>query len=181
MGIADGTHTLGPASGQLLIRTSRAGFGARAGHDLTIEVTRWKAEVAVDTEDVARSSVIVEADVGSFEVRTGTGGIKPLTDADRASISKTIREEILHTAQHPAITFRSSRVAGTPESFSIDGELTVIGRTQPISVHGEATADGVRGSAAVVQSRWGIRPYTAFFGALKLADEVTVEFTISVP
>src|SRR5262252_6287514 len=103
MGIADGSYSLGPDSGQLLIKTSRTGLGARAGHDLTIEVTRWQAEVTVDSADVARSSVSVEVDADSFAVRTGTGGIKPLTDADRAEISKTIREQILHTGQHPAI------------------------------------------------------------------------------
>lgn len=28
------------------------------------------------------------------------------------------------------------------------------------------------------QSRWGIRPYSAFFGALKLSDEVKVDFDV---
>jgi len=28
----------------------------------------------------------------------------------------------------------------------------------------------------VVQTEYGIKPYTAFFGALKLRDEVAVEF-----
>ncbi len=180
MGLADGSYTLGPDSGQLLIKTSRTGLGARAGHDLAIEVTRWQAEVTVDSADVARSSVNVEVDADSFEVRKGTGGVKPLTDADRAEIKKTIGEKILHTGLHPAITFRSTQVAGTPESFSIDGDLTITGRTQPVTVHGRLTDDRVQGSAAVVQSRWGIRPYTAFFGALKLSDEVTVEFSIRI-
>ena len=178
MGIADGSYTLGPESGQLLIKTSRTGLGARAGHDLTIEVTRWQAEVTVDSADSARSSVNVEVDADSFEVRKGTGGVKPLTDADRAEIKKTIREKVLHTGQHPAITFRSTRIAGTPESFSVDGDLTITGRTQPAILRGRLTDDRVEGSAAVVQSQWGIRPYTAFFGALKLSDEVTIEFSI---
>lgn len=178
MDIADGSYTLGPDFGQLLVKTSRTGLGARAGHDLTIEVTRWRAEITVDSADVARSSVNVEVDADSFEVRKGTGGVKPLTDADRSEIKKTIREKILHTGQHPAIIFRSTRVAGTPGSFSIDGDLTITGRTQPVIARGQLTDDRVQGSAAVVQSRWGIRPYTAFFGALKLSDEVTVEFSI---
>jgi polyisoprenoid-binding protein YceI len=180
MSITDGSFSLGPDFGQLLIKTSRTGLGAKAGHDLTIEVTRWHAEVIVDSADAAGSSVSVEADVGSFEVRTGTGGVKPLTDADRVEIKKTIREKILQTGRHPAITFQSTRVSGTPESFSIDGQLTITGRTEPITVHGRLAGDRVEGSATVVQSRWGIKPYTAFLGALKLSDEVTVEFSIRV-
>jgi polyisoprenoid-binding protein YceI len=180
MGIPDGSYTLGPESGQLLIKTSRTGLGARAGHDLTIEITRWQAQVTADSADAARSSVSVEADARSLEVRKGTGGVKPLTDADRAEIKKTIRDKILRTGQHSAIIFRSAQVTGTPESFSIDGDLTITGTTQPVTVHGQLTEDRVQGSAAIVQSRWGIRPYTAFLGALKLSDEVTVEFSICI-
>lgn len=36
----------------------------------------------------------------------------------------------------------------------------------------------VIGGTTVVQSRWGIRPYSAFFGALKLSDEVKVDFDV---
>ena len=38
----------------------------------------------------------------------------------------------------------------------------------------------ITGSAVIVQSRWGIRPYTAFLGALKLRDEVEVEFDVDL-
>jgi polyisoprenoid-binding protein YceI len=181
MGLADGSYTFGPESGQLLIKTGRTGLGSRAGHDLTIEVTRWQAEATVDSAVVARSSVRVEVDAGSFEVRSGTGGVKPLTDADRAEIKKTIRDKILRTGQYPTITFRSTRTTGTPGSFTIDGDLTITGRTQPVTVHGQVTDDRVQGTAAVEQTRWGIRPYTAFLGALKLSNEVTVEFSIRIP
>jgi len=176
MAVGDGTYTLGPGSGQLRLTTTRTGLGARAGHDLTIEVTRWHADVIVDTGNPSASSVRVEADTGSLEVREGTGGIKPLTDSDRAQIKTTIQQKILHTGRHPAITFASSRVAGTAESFTVDGDLTMTGVTRPVTVHGRVADGRVHGSAIIVQSRWGIRPYTGFFGALKLSDEVTIEF-----
>jgi polyisoprenoid-binding protein YceI len=176
MGIADGRYTLGPGSGQLQIKTTRSGLGARAGHDLTIDVTRWHADVIVDAADPSASSVSVEVDTDSLEVRDGTGGIKPLTDSDRAQIKNTIQQKVLHTRRHPTITFRSTRVEGTAESFTIYGDLTITGVTQPVTVHGRQADGRVLGSATVVQTRWEIRPYTGFFGALKLSDEVTVEF-----
>jgi hypothetical protein len=58
-----GAYRLGPESGRLLVHTTRTGLGAKAGHDLTGE------------------------------------------------ISKT-RKQVLHTAQHPTITFRARRVEG---------------------------------------------------------------------
>lgn len=177
MDIGDGRYMLGPGSGQLQVKTTRSGLGARVGHDLAIDVTRWHADVIVDTADPAATLVSVEVDAGSFEVREGTGGIKPLTDSDRAQIKKTIEQKVLDTRQHPAITFRSRRVEGTAASFSIDGDLTIAGATQAVTVYGRLTDGRVQGSAAIVQTRWGIRPYTGFFGALKLSDEVTVEFS----
>src|SRR5512132_1848304 len=174
-----GAYRLGPESGRLLLHTSRTGLGAKAGHDLTIEVTRWRGRATVDHADPATSSVTVEVEADSFEVRKGTGGVKPLSDADRAEIHETLKE-ILHTAQHPTITFRSRRVEGSAESFAVDGELTVMGLTRPVMVQGRVTDGRVVGAATVVQSRWGIRPYSAFFGALKLSDEVKIDFDIAL-
>jgi len=178
MGIAGG-YRLGPESGRLLVKSTRTGLGAKAGHDLTIEVTRWHGHTTVDTADPANSSVTVEVDVDSFEVRQGTGGVKPLTDADRAEISKTLKQ-VLHTAQHPTITFRSRRVDGSARSFTLDGELTIMGVTGPVTVQGGVTDGRVVARATVVQSRWGIRAYSAFFGALKLRDEVKVDFDVAL-
>jgi polyisoprenoid-binding protein YceI len=174
-----GAYRLGPESGRLLVHTTRTGLGAKAGHDLTIDVTHWHGDATVDTADPANSRVTVEVDADSSEVREATGGVKPLTNADRAEISKTLKE-ILHTAQHPTITFRSRRVDGSAGSFAVDGDLTIMGVTQAVTVQGGLTDGRVVGGATVVQRRWGIRPYSAFFGALKLSDEVKVAFDIAL-
>jgi len=174
-----GAYRLGPEAGRLLVKTTRTGLGAKAGHDLTIEVTRWHGRVTVDAATPANSSVAVEVDADSLEVREGTGGVKLLTDTDRAEITKTLKE-ILHAAQHPTITFRSRRVEGSAGSFTVDGQLTVMGVTQPVMVQGRVTDGRVVGGATVVQSRWRIRPYSAFFGALKLSDEVKIDFDVAL-
>jgi polyisoprenoid-binding protein YceI len=102
--------------------------------------------------------------------------VKPLTDSDRAEIKRNIREKILHTTQHPTIAFRSASVGGTQEALTVDGELTIMGATHPVTVYGTVGDDGwLRANATVLQSHWGIKPYSAFFGALKLADDVAIE------
>ncbi len=180
MGVPDGSYPVGPHAGQLLIRTARTGLGARAGHDLTLEVTRWRGSVAVDTASPAASAVAVEAEVASIEVRAGTGGLKPLTDADRAEIRQTMSGRILQAARYPTISFRSTLVGGSPEAFWIEGDLTIAGTTQPVTVHGSLAGGRARGSATLTQSQWGIKPYSAFFGALRLRDEVEVEFDVAL-
>lgn len=175
-----GKYDLGPSNGALQVKTSRTGLGRRAGHDLTIEVTGWEATVEADPAEPAGSAVTLSIDVDSFQVREGTGGVKPLTDGDRAEIKQTIQREILHTAEHPKITFRSTSVAGTNDAFTVDGDLTIVGVTRPVTVRGAVDGDRVQGSATVVQSEFGIKPYSAFFGALKLADEVEILFDLTL-
>ncbi len=180
MGIPDGSYQVGPQAGQLLVKTARTGLGAKAGHDLTLEVTRWRGNVVVALASPAGCAVAVEAEVGSIEVREGTGGVKPLTDGDRAEIKRTLREKILNAARHPAITFQSTQVSGTPAEFAVAGDLTIAGVTHPVTVRGTLADGRARGSATITQSDWGIKPYSAFFGALKLRDEVEVEFDVAL-
>lgn len=175
-----GEHTLGPSSGRLLIKTGRAGLGRSVGHDLTIEVTRWSATVTV-ADDPAGSSVAAEIETGSFEVREGVGGVKPLSSSDKAEILKNIRDKVLKTGEYPAITFRSTSVAGTPEAFDVGGDLTIRGVTRPATVHGRISGDRLTGSATVVQTHWGIKPYSAMLGQLRVADAVTIEFDLEIP
>ncbi|MEV8637978.1 YceI family protein [Streptosporangium sp. NPDC051023] len=181
MDIATGTYPLGPENGRLLVRTTRTGLGAKAGHDLTLEVTRWRGEAVVDVADPARSSVTAEMDATSLEVREGTGGVKPLSDSDRGDIAKNLREKVLNTARHPTIVFRSTGVTGTAESFRVEGELTLVGVTRPVTAECLLDEGRVRGSITVTQSRWGIKPYSALFGALRLNDEVGVWFDLALP
>lgn len=172
--------TLGPDAGRLLVKTSRTGLGSKAGHDLTIEVTRWSGTATIDTADPPSSSVNVDVEVDSFDVREGTGGIKPLTDADRTEIKETLREKILQADRYPTITFRSAKVEGNAESFTVEGDLTIVGTVRPVTVRGSLSEGRVRGAATVVQSRWGVKPYSAFLGALRLRDEVAVEFDLNL-
>jgi polyisoprenoid-binding protein YceI len=173
---------LGPDAGRVVIRTTRAGLAAKAGHDLTIEVTRWSAQVEVPAEDsggLAAATVRADLDLGSLEVREGTGGAMPLTDRDRREIKKQIGQ-ILGSA---TATFASSRVIPSgSDGGAVEGTVTLNGKTQPARLQVTAPGDGqYRGSATVAQSGFGIKPYSGFFGALKLKDEVTLEFQLTLP
>jgi YceI-like domain len=179
--VSAGNYRLGPDSGRVVIKTTRAGLAARAGHDLTIEVTRWSAQVEVPAEadgGLAAATVSAELDLGSLEPREGTGGVKPLTDGDRRDIKKTM-SGILGDG---TATFTSSRIIPSGSSGgAIEGTATLNGRTQPVRLQVTAPGDGrYRGSATLTQTAFGIKPYTGFFGALKLKDEVTVEFDVDL-
>jgi len=180
MSLRPGTHELGPDTASLVVKTYREGVAAKAGHDLVIDVQEWGATLAVG-EDPSQSSLELRADPRSLHPREGLRGLKPLTDKDREEIRKNIDEKGL--GGEP-ISFRSSAVeaAGDGARLSVRGELTMHGQARPASFELSVGADGqVTGTAALVQSEWGIKPYRGLLGALKVRDSLDVVFDGSLP
>jgi polyisoprenoid-binding protein YceI len=183
MTIQAGTYTLGPEQGTLSVKTGRTGAAAKAGHDLLLHVTAWQTTLVV-AEDATQSSVLLEADATSLVVREGTGGMQSLGDGDKASIRETIDDDIL---KRQPIQFRSTSVEAAGDHWNVRGDLTLVGKSVPLtfaltigddsSLHGAV----VKGSAVVKQSDWGIKPYSTLFGALKVADEVVVAVDATLP
>jgi len=176
--IPPGTYNLGPQNGRLIIKTGREGMGGKMGHDLTIEVGRWNATATV-AEDPSESSLTASAEVGSFNVVTGTGGVKPLTDGDKAEIKKTILDKILGNSQ---ISFRSTSASGGGSSGTVTGDLDIAGKSAPVTFNVQDMGGGrIRVTGTVKQTAHGVKPFKAFMGALKVKDAVEIEAEATVP
>jgi polyisoprenoid-binding protein YceI len=171
MPFAPGVHQLGPHNAELLVHTRRSGAAAKAGHDLVIEVGSWSGTLKV-AEDLTGSSAELDADAGSLRVREGKGGIQPLGEDDKAGIKQTIDDEVLKRSE---LQFRSTGVESDGDRMQVRGELKLLNKTRPVEFdlnlapHGKLT-----GRATIKQTDWGIKPYSALFGTLKVADEVVV-------
>jgi polyisoprenoid-binding protein YceI len=175
-----GSYRLGPSLGTLTVRTERTGAAAKAGHNLLIQVTAWEATMDVG-DDPADTWIDLTADAASLRVREGTGGMQSLGDDDKDSIQQTIDDEVL---KRQGIVFRSTRVqpAGDDGTLAVEGELTLMGKTRPIAFAVGLADDGtVNASAVVKQSDFGMKPYSALFGALKVVDEVLVGIDAVLP
>ena len=179
MPLKAGTYTLGPEHGILSVLTGRTGAAAKAGHDLLLHVTAWRATLQVG-EDPAQTSIVLAADSSSLRVREGIGGMQPLDDDDKASIETTIDDEVLRRQE---ITFRSTATEATPggDRIRVHGELTLAGAKAPIAFDLVVRNDSaLTGSVVVRQTDWGISPYSALFGALKVSDEVEVAIDVDL-
>jgi polyisoprenoid-binding protein YceI len=172
------THTLGPGDGTLQVRTYREGVAQKVGHDLIIEVEQWEATVDV-ADGGAVSSVALEADSRSLQIREGLHGLKPLSDRDRREIRKNIDNKILFGKP---IAFRSSAVESDDGRMTVSGELDMAGATRPASFELDVSGDGrVSGTLPVTQSDWGIKPYRGMMGALKVRDDVEIVLDVALP
>jgi hypothetical protein len=150
----------------------------RVGHDLIIEVGQWNASIEVG-DDGTPTAASLEADPRSLKVLEGHRGVKPLTDSDRDEIGSNIDEKILRG--HP-IKFTSTSVEHSDGRLLVHGELTMAGTTRPASFELALDENGrVSGTLPITQSEWGIKPYRAFMGALKVRDTVDIVLDAGLP
>jgi polyisoprenoid-binding protein YceI len=174
-----GTHKLGPDNGTLSVKTERTGAAAKAGHNLLIHVTSWEATLAIG-EDPGDTSLSLDVDATSLRVIEGTGGIQSLGDDDKENIKTSIDDDVL---KRKDIEFRSTEVQPSGDGkLTVTGDLTLAGKSNPITFDLHIGEDGkLAGSAVVKQTNWKMKPYSALFGTLKVVDEVTVEIDGSLP
>ena len=191
MAIHAGRHQFGMDKGRITLRTFRDGLAAQAGHDLTIEVARWSGELVV-AEDLSPASLTVTADLGSLVVRDGTGGLKPLTDRDKREIGVTARK-VLMADRFPEAVFTATAFEPVPDSSDgsgsipgagvVRGTFSLGGQSRPLELHVQPGGSGrYEATTTIRQTDFGIKPYSAFLGSLKVRDavDVAVEVDLSV-
>jgi polyisoprenoid-binding protein YceI len=189
MAIHAGRHQFGMDKGRITLRTFRDGLAAQAGHDLTIEIARWSADLVV-SPDLAPESLKVTVDMGSLVVRDGSGGLKPLTDRDKREIAVTARKVLkadrFPQAEFNATTFKpgpdtSDGAPGTDGAGTVGGTLSLAGQTNPVELSVQPVGSGrYQATTTIRQTDFGIKPYSGFLGALKVRDNVDVEVQVDL-
>jgi polyisoprenoid-binding protein YceI len=162
---------------ECLVFTRKAGLLAAVGHDLKLRVERF--EIAIDEEGIR-----ARFDAGSFRVICAQVGGKDapraLSDRDRGEIERTIAREVLEAGAHPAIEFRSTPVAASAEP-EIDGVLSIRGRERPLTLKARREGDRAIVETMLHQPAYGIRPYSAMLGALRIQPDVRVRIATPWP
>jgi len=179
MAIRAGRHQFGTDKGRITLRTFRDGLVAQAGHDLTIDAARWSGELVVGA-DLLPISLEVKVDLGALVVRDGTGGIKPLSDRDKREIAVSARK-VLSADRYPEATFTAESFEPSGDGGTIAGTLVLAGQSRPQRLEVNQAASGhYHGTTTIRQTDFGIKPYSAFLGSLKVADAVQVEVHIDL-
>ena len=181
MAIHERRQQFGTDQGRITLLTFRDGLAAQAGHDLTIDAVRWTGELVTAENDMP-ASLEVSVDLGALVVRNGTGGVRPLTDRDKREIAVNARK-VLTADRFPDARFTATGFDAGPDADggTIAGMLTLAGQTRPQKLAVTQTAPGrYRATTTIRQTNYGIKPYSAFLGSLKVADAVDVEVEIDL-
>lgn len=174
-------HVLGPESGHVRLRTTREGMAAKVGHDLVLDLPLWSGTLTMDPDDPAGAKLSAEIDLASLTVVEGTGGVSPLSADDKAEITKTALK-LLDVARNPTAAFTAEQItADGGESGTIEGSLSLHGTTGPVRLKVTKSGNSSwRATGSLRQSEFGIKPYKAFLGALRLSDTVAIEVALEL-
>ena len=163
-------------NGRVEVLTYKDGLLARAAHDLLLEVQDFK---------LSRSGEAVKFEFrpGSLRVVGARHGenvdTNELSADQKNEIQGNIQKEILHTDKYPVSTFTGQ---GTPANggYRVNGELELVGKRVPVSFDLHMNGNVAKGQVDIQPTLWGIQPYKALLGAIKLQDKVTIRFEVAV-
>jgi len=152
------------------LETGREGVMSPVGHDLRFRLesawVAWEAGGALEAEAAAASLTLLGA-LGPATPGVGRAlDPRALSARDRAKITRSAAREVLESEAFP--TLRLTLAPFDPAAGAAEGQLTLKGRAQPQPLRWHVEAGQVIVEAEIDQRRWGIRPFQAFFGALKV-------------
>ena len=166
------------------IHVAKDGFLKAFGHDHLISATQFSGDVQVNASKMEDSTVSFTADSASLRV------IDPgESEKDRNEVQATmLGAQVLDVARYPKIEFSSTAVkvsssTGGKSELQVTGTLTLHGVQKPITLpvrvriadDGTFTCDT---EISLLQSDFGITPYKAAGGAVRVKDKLTIVFHI---
>ncbi len=162
-------------AGELRLYTFREGALSAVGHDLALRATRWQVELDRDARRVA-----ARVESPSVEVicarRDGADDHGRLSTGDRAKIEASLRGEVLRCGRYAEVRFEGRWEGDDPRV--VEGALTLCGVTRPLVVRLRREAGRLVCEATVHQPTWGITPFRAMLGALRVQADVRVVWSL---
>ena len=156
------------------VYTFKEGLLSKLAHDLRFTLLRF-------TISARGAEVSARFELNSLRVDGVIRGNKlertELSASDREKIQDTVKD-VLHAREYGEARL-SARLMTKEPPFLLEGQLSMRGETRPISLRLEREHDRLLSSLTIVPSQWGIRPYRALGGTLKLQDRVRITIDAS--
>ncbi len=159
--------------------TRAEGLLSAFAHDLKIRVETFSLAV-----DDVTGAVFAELDAASLRVVCAMRGDEEAPELlganDLETIAATIRD-VLEVARHPTIRFHSSTPPEPDASHAglrIAGRLELHGTVRDVAIHASRQGGRYVGETTLHKPDFGIRPYSAMLGALRVAPDVRVRVAI---
>jgi len=128
---------------------------------------KWRAQIAFDEKDLARSSVRMEIDL----LATDTGN----TDSDK----EVQRPRWFDTAKYASASFASDSIRKAGGGYEAVGKVTIKGKTRDLTVPFTYNGRVTQGKFVIKRLEFGVGD-GQWADVTQVADEVEVRFTIAL-
>jgi polyisoprenoid-binding protein YceI len=170
--------TFDATSASCHILTFKEGMLSALAHDLEIAVSRFAITVtddlAIDARFDARSLTVAHA------MKDGRAS-DALGDGDKRKIEKTIASDVLDTGRYPEIAFVAPAPTVTDGRYAYRGQLTLHGKTRAVDVRSQVSGADQTVEVVLHQPDFGIKPYSAMMGTLKIKPDIRVRIRVPWP
>lgn len=125
-------------------------------------------------------------DADTKQARDYLGMEEAIDDSTRKQVNENmLGKAVLDVRGHPTATFVAKKIVKVEEKsdrglqqFQISGDFTLHGMTKPIEFKVDVEeVKGwlhIRGAFAILQTQFGIKPYTKAFGVIGVADKLDI-------
>lgn len=178
------TFTIDGNASNAAAHVGKTGLFQVAGHEHQIVARNIQGEVALDADDLSKSSVDLIVDARSLKVSA-----EGEPEGDAPKVEAAMRGPgVLDVVRFGTIHFGSTSISGkqtAPGQFdlTVAGEFSLHGVvkavTVPVHVEVAGTTLTASGKFQLRQSDYGIEPTTAAGGLVKVENEVSLSFRIA--
>lgn len=184
-----GEYRVAGEESEIHVLAFRSGALGRLGHNHVVSASRMDGRVTVgDTADRSAFELslrVAELTVDDPGARAASGSAfaGDVSAADRDGTRRNmLGERLLDADRYPEVRVRSTAVTGTFEEMRVTAEVEIKGARRVVELPVNAVFYGGRlvatGRATLSHADLGLSPFTAGFGALKVADELTFRYRV---
>lgn len=182
-------YDVNPQASQVHILVYRGGTLARLAHNHVMTVTNLRGEIWTHPT-LSRSGFdlafpVRDLVIDDVQARQAAGSdfSSEVSQSDREGTRKNmLRAEVLDGERYPQISVRSVTVGGSAQKPQVSARITIRDASHDVAVAPAVTIDGSRitvsGELDILQTDFGIKPFSAALGALQVQDRLHVQFSV---
>ncbi len=155
-----------PGRSTLTIHVGKTGLLSSAGHEHTVL-------------SPIKDGSINDGQPSHVRFRVDAARLTVLPEDHQAEIQHSMQEKVLESARFPEIGFNSDSVQPMPgDTWIVSGTLSLHGVTKPIRLSVRKIEGRYVGTVTIKQTDFGIQPISAAAGAVKVKNELRIDFSI---
>jgi hypothetical protein len=174
------------ADSRLLLRVGRSGTLKGLGHDHAISSTAIEGLVMLtDNASAARADLLVpliSLTVDRPEDRTQLGLEEPVSASAIEGTTANMQDKVLESDRFPVALIRARLISAPTEPNRLGVSVTLHGATAeyivPVNLQVAPDELRVQGKMTLRHADFGLSPYSAAGGLLKVAEEIELQFEL---